>query len=128
MAETVSGATDPAPASATLLSDTPNRVVVRVQRPSPGWLLALQTAYPGWTARVNGAVAPLARANGAFVAVAVPAGDSVVEIWYDPLSVRAGAWISLAALVVVAALGLYGALSARRATRQRADHRVGEPA
>jgi uncharacterized membrane protein YfhO len=66
-----------------------------VARTTPGWLVALQTFYPGWHARVNGNDVPIERANVAFSAVPVGAGTSDIVLSYDPLSVRLGVLISL---------------------------------
>jgi uncharacterized membrane protein YfhO len=59
--------------------------------------------YPGWSVTVNGARAPVLRANHAFRAVAVPAGESVVVWTYRPLSLWVGAIVSLVTLGVVVA-------------------------
>jgi uncharacterized membrane protein YfhO len=53
---------------------------------------------------VNGQTREIVRANHAFRLVAVPGGESEVVFTYRPLSVRAGAITSLAALVVLALL------------------------
>jgi hypothetical protein len=84
-----------------------SRLRVRVQASGGGWLVVHEQSYPGWRASVNGRPVPLLRADHAFRAVAVPAGDSVTEMWYSPRSVKLGAWLSL--LAVVAAF-----LAARR--------------
>lgn len=92
--------------TAEIVSQSPTALRLRVTRTAPGWVVALQSHYPGWTATVNGAPAPLLRANVAFTAVAVPAGASDVRLRYQPASVRVGAWISGATL---AALALFAA-------------------
>jgi hypothetical protein len=86
-----------------LLEERPTRIRLRVERPGPGWLVALQTHLPGWRAVVNGREAPLLRANVAFSAVPLPAGTSEVELRYAPRSVRMGALVSGAALAGLAA-------------------------
>ncbi len=91
-----------------VVSETPSAIHLRVDRATPGWLVALQAFYPGWKARVNGQIADLRRANVAFTAVPLGAGTSDVELVYDPLSVKIGALVSLLTglgLVVVAAAG-----------------------
>jgi hypothetical protein len=105
----LTGAAPAAPASdeagdASVIDATPTRRVLRAERGTPGWLVVLQTDYPGWQATVNGQPAPLVRANGAFVAVPVPAGVSEVTLTYDPLSVRLGLLLS-----GVAVVGIIGA-------------------
>ncbi|MCC6957387.1 MAG: YfhO family protein, partial [Anaerolineales bacterium] len=57
--------------------------------------------YPGWTARLDGAPAPLARANYLFQAVPVPAGQHTLELRYRPLSFYGGAALSLAGLALL---------------------------
>jgi len=54
---------------------------------------------------VNGAPAPILRANYLFRLVEVPAGESTVEFRYTPASVRVGAAISAATLLVLAVVG-----------------------
>jgi hypothetical protein len=68
-------------------------------------LLVISDVYfPGWIATVDGAPVPVHRANYAFRAVSVPAGEHVVEFSYRPASVRYGGYASLAGLVVVVVL------------------------
>jgi len=59
---------------------------LRVVNPSPqtAWLLITDTWYPGWRATVNREPVPLLQANGAFRAVPVPPGESVVQMQYQP--------------------------------------------
>ena len=85
----------------------PDRVVVQATLTEPGYLVLSDTHYPGWKARVDGEPVPILRANLLFRAVALPAGEHVVEFRYQPASLRWGAIISLAALaVLVAGLGI----------------------
>ena len=58
--------------------------------------------YPGWTVRVNGDPASVLRASGVFRAVAVPAGESVVEMKFRPTGLLPG---GIGSLVGLAALG-----------------------
>jgi len=68
--------------------------VLRVARDTPGYLVLRRTFFPGWKARVNGAPAPVFRADYAFCAVELPAGESSIELYYQPSSFRTGAWIA----------------------------------
>jgi Bacterial membrane protein YfhO len=94
-----------------VIEQTPTRILLRTNRPTPGWLVALQTYYPGWTATVNNHESELVRANLAFTAVAVPAGPADVTLEYRPQSVRVGLLISgfttglIAVLALLAFLG-----------------------
>lgn len=84
----------------------PEKVVVRAALAEPGYLVLSDTYYPGWEAWVDGQPAAILRADLLFRAVALEAGEHVVEFRYRPASLRWGAGISLAALaVLVAGLG-----------------------
>jgi hypothetical protein len=65
---------------------------------------------PGWSAELDGAPAPLLRANGVFRAVRVAPGDHRIRLSFTPAGLRLGATLS-----VLAALGLLaGFLLGRR--------------
>jgi len=70
-------------------------VVLRVHATKPGFLHLTDQYFPGWRATVNGTPAPILRANFLFRAVEVPAGDSLVEFRYVPMSLYLGAAVSL---------------------------------
>jgi hypothetical protein len=76
-----------------------------------GMLRVLETWAPGWEATVNGAPAPVHRADFLFLAVPVPEGPCRVDLVYRPDSVRRGLWLSLAGL-----LGIGGCLALDRRT------------
>jgi hypothetical protein len=67
-------------------------------------LVVAQTYYPCWKAAVDGNAAEVWRANYGFQAVEVPAGHHVVRLAYKDRAFKAGAGISLAALLACAAL------------------------
>lgn len=79
-------------------------VTLEVTAPAPRWLVLSDLYYPGWEARLDGQPVPILRANHAFRAVRVPAGRHRVQFAYHPASVRAGAAVSLATLLALAAL------------------------
>jgi hypothetical protein len=68
--------------AATILEYAPE--VVRVRAIGPGYLVLTDAYYPGWRARVNGAATEILRADVMFRAVALPAGEHVVEFRYAP--------------------------------------------
>ena len=86
---------------ARISSEASGEVNVEVLSDGPGWLLLLDTWYPGWRAEVNGRPAAVRRADYAFRAVPVPAGRSTVRFTYVPFSF----WLGLA-LAALSALGL----------------------
>lgn len=85
-----------------------NVVRLRVETDGPSVLVLTDRYYPGWHATVDGSERPILRANGYFRAVAVPAGSHEVVFRFAPSSVRYGAWISAAALVLWAGLWVAG--------------------
>jgi hypothetical protein len=106
-----------------VLDESPTKVRLRVRRDGPGWLIALQTRYPGWRARVDGSPARISTANTTFLAVPVPAGESVIELTYAPASFRTGAAVSALAaatttgLLSIGYVGYVGRPPPRRARR-----------
>jgi Bacterial membrane protein YfhO len=84
--------------------DESERVVVAAATDAPAWLVLTDTWFPGWTARLDGGDVPIARANHAFRAVALPAGHHRVEFTFRPRGLRLGAAITLVSLGAVLAL------------------------
>ncbi|TAK30037.1 MAG: hypothetical protein EPO21_20015 [Chloroflexota bacterium] len=72
-----------------------NRVILHTSAASDGYLVLSDSYFPGWRALLDGAEAPVLRANRIFRGVFVPAGDHEVQLRYDPLSFRVGSYISL---------------------------------
>lgn len=103
--------------SVTVVQDRPTHVTLAVRQSTPGYLVALKTYYPGWYATVNGQPTPLIRSDVAFMSVPVPAGDSAVELTYDPISVRIGLVVSGMALFVCLVAGLTSVIMLRRTAR-----------
>jgi hypothetical protein len=75
-----------------LVSD---RVELEVFLNRPGYVVLVDSYDPGWKASVDGASAPLLRADLAFRAVAVASGAHTVQMVYRPWSVRLGIPVSL---------------------------------
>jgi uncharacterized membrane protein YfhO len=63
-----------------------------------------ESHYPGWRATVDGVPAPVLRANVALMAVAVPAGEHTVRLWFTAPWVVAGLSLSLFTALSLAAL------------------------
>jgi hypothetical protein len=84
--------------------DDPESIELDVDAPAAGFVVLADQYFPGWGATVNGADAPILRANYAFRAVEVPAGRSIVSFRFRPRSVAIGA--ALSALAIAAALTL----------------------
>lgn len=73
-----------------------------------GYLVLSDAFYPGWQVTLDGSWAPILRADYAFRAVQIPAGDHQVEFRYRPWSFWGGALLSAATLAALAGLGLSG--------------------
>jgi hypothetical protein len=78
--------------------DGPQRQELSIRAERTGWVVVTDNFYPGWSARLDGKMAPLLRANHLFRAVAVPAGSHRLVFSYEPTSWRIGAVGSLASL------------------------------
>jgi hypothetical protein len=93
-----------------------DRISLTVHATRPGLALVSQAYFPGWHATVNGAGAPVVRADDLVLGVPVPAGDSTVVLQYRAPGLRLGA-----AVTGVSALLLLGAaaVEAGRARRSR---------
>ena len=86
---------------------TPNCVVISARTERPRFLFLSDTYYPGWKVLVNGGESELLRANVAFRAVALPAGEHHIEFVYRPRSFVLGAALSLLSLFGLASAGLW---------------------
>jgi hypothetical protein len=87
-------------------------VVTRSDRPTS---LVVREAYaPGWSVRVGGRDAALVPAEGRYLGLRVPAGESRVEFRYRPPRLRSSLALAAGALAVVIALPLYRPRRQRR--------------
>jgi hypothetical protein len=84
-----------------IISYSPEQVVIDVNALQPGYLVLTDAYYPGWTATVDGQPVPIERADILFRAVKVPAGQHRVELRYQPQSCSFGLLISIGTLVVL---------------------------
>jgi hypothetical protein len=87
----------------------PNTWRYRVNFPSKALTCFSHSAWDGWNLKINGKPASLARMNGTFLAGAVPAGASELELSFKPPRFTTGGTISLISLVIL----LYGCLRSR---------------
>jgi len=97
--------------TARVVGNYPWKSTVETNLSSPAILVLSEMDYRGWRVRVDGGPAESLRAYGVLRAVALPAGQHVVEWSFRPVSVFAG--LACAALAVIGVLA--GAtVSARR--------------
>jgi hypothetical protein len=84
----------------------PEYVRLRARTDADAYLVLADSYYPGWRAQVDGRPATLYRANVALRAVALPAGEHVVEMRFAPSSWRLGGWVSGVAWAAMAILAV----------------------
>lgn len=108
--------TAPAPpgaaGSSRIVESRADRVVLEADLQRAGYVVLLDSYDPGWQATLDGAPAPVLRANTAFRAVRAPAGRHRLAFVYRPRAVLVG--LSLSGLSLLAGLALL-ARAARRA-------------
>jgi hypothetical protein len=113
------------PGESRLVSYLPDRVEIRVSATRAGVVVLLDSFDPGWRAWVDGRPAPVLRANVAFRAVAVSAGEHRIEMRYRPLALYRGLVVSalsaLAALAAAAAIAWAGRREPREPVRIEAQ-------
>jgi len=78
----------------------PTKITIRTSSQTNQLLFLSDTYYPGWKAAIDGQPAPVLRADLAFRAVPVPAGDHQVVMTYFPDSFRNGLVIAAMSLIV----------------------------
>ncbi len=101
-----SGLPGPAPGGHAELSRyTPESVTVHVETAAPAVLILLDAYEAGWRASLDdGREVPIWRANALGRAVAVPAGAHQVTFTYRTPWLAAGAWCSIAGVLICAGL------------------------
>ena len=82
----------------TILRDVPGELQVRASAADAAVLVFSEAYFPAWRVFVDGRSAPLLRADGALLAVAVPAGTHEVVFLYLPPLLLLGAVITLLAI------------------------------
>jgi hypothetical protein len=88
--------------TARIVVDRPEQVVALVAPARASLLVLTDSAYPGWQVQVDGRPREIFTANGLHRAVRVEPGDRRVELRYRPASLRTGALLSVASLLLLA--------------------------
>ncbi len=84
----------------------PDLIEFRIRAKNPTLVTLAQSHHPGWTAEVNGRRQPVWRANHAFQALSVPAGESTVRMEYRDRGFAPGAIASLLTAAICGGLWL----------------------
>lgn len=74
----------PVRGTVTLVEDLPSRLVLRSNMQTAGLVVLADLWFPGWKARIDGKEIRLLRANHALRGIPVPAGESLIEVRYEP--------------------------------------------
>ena len=88
----------------TVIELSPTQRRYQVTANDAGYVAIAETWYPGWSVTVNGTKAELYRANLTFQAVAVPAGESEIMLFYDLNHWRLGAAVTVLSLLIALVL------------------------
>ncbi|NNE09508.1 MAG: YfhO family protein [Gemmatimonadetes bacterium] len=96
----------PGRGTADIRIDDPDLVVIDASTDSGAVLFLADTHYPGWEVSVNDTPAALLRANYAFRAVPLSAGEHVVKFEFRPRSFRTGAVVAALSWALAACLVL----------------------
>jgi hypothetical protein len=89
-----------------IVRDTPQLIEIRTNLAGSGYLVLLDTYYPGWLASVDGRPTSIYRANHIGRAVFVPAGEHLVRFEYRPWSFRLGLGLALLAGLAIVGTAL----------------------
>jgi hypothetical protein len=89
------------PLHPSIVSYSPEQVVIEVDALQPGYLVLTDAYYPGWIATIDGQPAEIELADIMFRAVKIPAGQHRVEMHYQPQSFSIGALISMGAVAIL---------------------------
>ncbi|MFO1002119.1 MAG: YfhO family protein [Planctomycetaceae bacterium] len=84
-----------------IVSDRPGLIEVDVECSSSQLLILSESYSPGWKVTVNGERSSLFRAEVDYMACAIPAGQSRVQLRFEPDSVTAGIRITVASLWLI---------------------------
>lgn len=89
----------------------PQHIEIKTLSSGPKLLFISDTYNPGWQAYLDGGKVNIYKADGAFRAVFIPAGQHHIDMKYEPKLFYLGMIITLA---TVAGFGLYGGVSLAR--------------
>jgi len=83
-----------------------NRVILKAQLTTPGFLVLSDPYFPGWRVFVDGAEKKIYPTNYLFRSVFLDEGSHTVRFQYQPTSYKVGAWLTLMGVLILA--GIFG--------------------
>jgi hypothetical protein len=78
------------------LDHTPNRVTLKTRQNGEGFLVLLDSYFPGWTVTVDGKTGRIYRGNFFYRAVKLGPGEHTVEFTFQPVGFKLGWMTSIA--------------------------------
>jgi hypothetical protein len=106
MPPNLTASSEPSSRSVQIVERSPEHIRLDAASDQPGLVVLSETWDPNWRAYVNGEQVEIYRANYLFRAVPIPAGESSVELRYEPPALRLGlavtAFTAGAALIALA--------------------------
>ena len=100
--------------AAQILESQPEKVRLQIAAPRDGFLVMMDTAYPGWRATVDGTSTTWQPANWVGRALPVTRGNHEIVFHFEPQSVRFGLFVSLLTLAACVASFAARGISLRR--------------
>ena len=79
----------------------PNRVTLKTKQNGEGFLVLLDTWFPGWKVEVDGQLERIYRANYFYRAVKLGPGYHRIEFYYEPVGLKTGVAISGVAFILL---------------------------
>jgi len=86
------------------VSYRPNHVTIKTVQQGRGFLVLMDSYFPGWTVKVDGEDKPILRANHFYRAVQLDSGSHTLEFDYFPEGFKAGLIVSSAVSLLLVAL------------------------
>jgi len=78
-----------------------NKVVLETEQTGNGFLVLLDSWFPGWEVKVDGAPGRILKANHFYRAVQLGSGRHTLEFEFFPLGFQTGIWISTLTLLLL---------------------------
>ncbi len=79
----------------------PNHVTIKTRQKGNGFLVLMDSYFPGWTVKVDGKEKPILRANHFYRAVQLGPGEHTLEFEYFPEGFKLGLMISGISLLLL---------------------------
>jgi len=91
-----------ATSTATIIKQNPQLIEIETKLAADGYLVLLDTFYPGWVATIDGQPTSIYRADYLGRAIFIPTGEHLVRFDYQPQSFQWGLWLALLMIIILA--------------------------